>query len=146
MTLVKFEEPGLRNFNNDIDNFFNNSFINEFENKKQYFSIPPANIVESKIDFRIEIAVPGFEKSDFDINVEKNLLTISVDKTIDTNTEDEGYNLKEFSFNTFSRSFRLSDKVNKDKINAIYKNGILQLSLPKMEAAIEKPKREIKIS
>lgn len=146
MTLVKFKEPGLRNFNNDIDNFFNNSFINEFENKKQYFSIPPANIVESKIDFRIEIAVPGFEKSDFDINVEKNLLTISVDKTIDTNTEDEGYNLKEFSFNTFSRSFRLSDKVNKDKINAIYKNGILQLSLPKMEAAIEKPKREIKIS
>jgi len=145
MTLVRFNEPKVRNFNDVIDNFFNNSIINEFENQKQYFSIPPANIIESKIDFRIEIAAPGFDKSDFKMNVEKNLLTVSVENSTEENTEDEKYSLKEYAFNNFSRSFRLSNKVNSDKINAVYKNGLLQIVIPKMEEAIEKPKREIKI-
>ncbi len=146
MTLVRFNEPEVRNFNNVIDDFFNNSIINEFENQKQYFSIPPANIIESKIDFRIEIAAPGFDKSDFDINIEKNLLTISLEKSVNENSENEKFNLKEFAFNNFSRSFRLSNKVNSDKISAVYKNGLLLIVMPKMEEAIEKPKREIKIS
>ncbi|MDA3779579.1 MAG: Hsp20/alpha crystallin family protein [Bacteroidales bacterium] len=145
MTLVRFNEPKLRNFDNEVDNFFNKSFINEFENKKHFFSIPPANIIESKTDFIIEIAAPGFEKSDFEISLEKKLLTVSLDKSVDEDRENEKINLKEFSFNSFSRSFRLSSKVNDDNISAVYKNGMLQLVLPKMKEAIEKPKQEIKI-
>lgn len=122
-----------------------NEMFNEEKVCNQHFATPPANIVESKFDFSIEIAAPGFEKSDFKIDLDKNLLTISLDKTVDENAE-EKYNLKEFNFNSFNRSFRISDKINTEKINAIYKNGLLQLILPKREEAIEKPAREIKIS
>ena len=73
------------------------------------------------------------------------MLSISLDKKTDENAE-EKFNLKEFAYNSFSRSFRISDKINSEKINAIYKNGILQIILPKKEDAIEKPVREIKIS
>jgi len=108
-------------------------------------STPPANVVESKFDFRIEMAVPGFEKSDFSIDLDKKMLTISLEKNVDENTE-EKCNYKEFNYNKFSRTFRLSDKINTEMINAIYKNGLLQVVLPKKEEAIEKPARQIKIS
>jgi len=108
-------------------------------------STPPANIIESKFDFRIEMAVPGFEKSDFKINLDKKMLSISLDKNVDENTE-EKCNYKEFNYNKFSRTFRLSDKIDKENINALYKNGLLQVVLPKKEDAIEKPARQIKIS
>jgi HSP20 family protein len=122
-----------------------NKMYTEERTCNQHFAIPPANITESKFDFRIEIAAPGFEKSDFKIDLDKRLLTISLDKNVDDN-EEEKYNLKEFNFNSFSRSFRISDKIDTEKINAVYKNGLLQITLPKREEAIEKPAREIKIS
>lgn len=147
MTLVRTHRPvsqrtnGYKTFSDLVNEMFNEerAYTNHF------FAIPPANIIESKIDFRIEIAAPGFEKSDFKIDLDKKLLTISLDKPVDENTE-ENYNLKEYDFNSFSRSFRISDKIDTDKINAIYKNGLLQVTLPKREEAIEKPAREIKIS
>lgn len=148
MTLVRMSRPvshmnrthGYRTFSE-----LANEMINEERVCNQHFAIPPANIIESKFDFTIEIAAPGFEKSDFKIDLDKNLLTISLDKTVDENAE-EKYNLKEFNFNSFNRSFRISEKINTEKINAIYKNGLLQITLPKREEAIEKPAREIKIS
>ena len=130
---------------NTFADLVNEMFTEEKAYKNQFNSIPSANIIESKFDFRIEIAAPGFEKSDFKIDLDKKLLTISIDKKVDLN-EDEKFNLNEFNFNSFSRSFRLSDKINTEKINAIYKNGLLQLTLPKHEDAIEKPAREIKVS
>ena len=148
MTLVRMNQP-VSNMNRFHGYKTFDEIANEMFNKEktcnQYFANPPANIVESKFDFRIEIAAPGFEKSDFKIDLDKNLLTISLDKTVDENTE-EKYNLREFNFNSFNRSFRISDKINTEKINALYKNGLLQLILPKREEAIEKPAREIKIS
>ena len=148
MTLVRMNRPvsnmnrthGYKTFSDLANEMFNEERV-----CNQHYANPPANIIESKFDFMIEIAAPGFEKSDFKIDLDKNLLTISLDKTVDENTE-EKYNLKEFNFNSFSRSFRVSDKINTEKVNAIYKNGLLQITLPKREEAIEKPAREIKIS
>ncbi len=148
MTLVRMNRPvsymhrnGYRTFSDLVNEMFNEEKIST----NQFIVIPPANIVESKFDFRIEIAAPGFEKSDFKVDLDKNLLTISLDKSVDEN-EEEKYNSKEFNFNSFKRSFRVSDKIDSEKINAIYKNGLLQVVLPKKEEAIEKPAREIKIS
>ena len=149
MTLVRMNRPvshmnrtyGYKPFSDLVNEMFNEEKV--YTN--QFIAIPPANIIESKFDFRVEIAAPGFEKSDFKIDLDKNLLTISLEKTRDENSE-EKYNLKEFNFNSFSRSFRISDKIGTEKINAIYKNGLLQVILPKKEEAIEKPAREIKIS
>ena len=145
MTLVRMNRPvSQMNRYKSYSNLMNEIFTEE-RSCNQHFAIPPANITESKFDFRIEIAAPGFEKSDFKIDLDKRLLTISLDKTADEN-EDEKFNLKEFNFNSFNRSFRISDKIDTEKINAVYKNGLLQLTLPKREEAIEKPARDIKIS
>ena len=149
MTLVRMNRPvsqmnrthGYKTFSDLVDEMFNEEKV--YTN--QFIAIPPANIIESKFDFRVEIAAPGFEKPDFKIDLDKNLLTISLDKTVDENSE-EKFNLKEFNFNSFNRSFRISAKINTEKINAIYKNGLLQVILPKKEEAVEKPAREIKIS
>ncbi len=149
MTLVRMNRP-VSNMNRThgyktFSDLVNEMFYEEKNCSNQFIAIPPANIVESKFDFRIEIAAPGYEKSDFKINLEKNLLTISLEKSVDENSE-ESYNLKEFNFNSFNRPFRISDKIDTKKIDAIYKNGILQVVLPKKEEAVEKPAREIKIS
>ena len=149
MTLVRMNRPvshmnrahGYKTFSDLVDEMFNEEKVCT----NQFIAIPPANIIESKFDFRIEIAAPGFEKSAFKIDLDKNLLTISLDKSIDENSE-ENFNLKEFNFNSFNRSFRISDKIDTEKINALYKNGLLQITLPKREEAVEKPAREIKIS
>jgi len=149
MTLVRMNRPvshvnrtnGYKTFSDLVDEMFNE----EKNSPNQFIANPPANVIESKFDFRIEIAAPGFVKSDFKIDLDKNLLTISLDKTVDENSE-EKYNLNEFNFNSFSRSFRISAKIDTEKINAIYKNGLLQVILPKKEEAVEKPAREIKIS
>ena len=136
MTLVRTNRPTTQmNEYKTFSDLMNEMFTEERTCRNEFSSIPPANILESKFDFRIEIAAPGFEKSDFNINLDKKLLTISLDKKVDEN-EDERYNLNEFNFNSFSRSFRISDKINSDKINAIYKNGLLQVTLPKREEAI----------
>lgn len=149
MTLVRMNQPvshmnrthGYKTFSDLVDEMFNEEKISP----NQFIANPPANVIESKFDFRVEIAAPGFEKSDFKIDLNKNLLTISLDKTVDENSE-EKYNLKEFNFNSFNRSFRISAKIDTEKINAIYKNGLLQVILSKKEEAVEKPAREIKIS
>ncbi len=145
MTLIRTNRPvsQMNRYGNFSD--LMNEMLTEERSCNQHFAIPPANITESKFDFRIEIAAPGFEKSDFKIDLDKRLLTISLDKTVDEN-EDEKFNLKEFNFNSFNRSFRISEKIDTEKINAVYKNGLLQITLPKKEDAIEKPAREIKIS
>jgi len=149
MTLVRMNRPGSQvnrdsNFRTFSD-LMNDMFIEEKLGNTADCSTPPANIIESKFDFRIEIAAPGFEKSDFKIDLDKKMLTISLDKNVDESTV-EKCTYHEFNYNKFTRSFKLSNKIDSEKINAIYKNGLLQLVLPKKEEAIEKPARQIKIS
>ena len=145
MTLARMNRPvSQMNRYRNFSELMNEMFTEE-RTTNQHFAIPPANISESKFDFTIELAAPGFVKSDFKIDLDKKLLTVSLDKTIDEN-EEEKFNLKEFNFNSFNRSFRISDKIDTEKINAVYKNGLMQITLPKREETIEKPAREIKIS
>ncbi|MGM0505214.1 MAG: Hsp20/alpha crystallin family protein [Bacteroidota bacterium] len=149
MTLVKTNRPASQMYRDNrysrLSDIMNDMYTAEKLGNTTDCSAPPANIIESKFDFRIEMAVPGFEKSDFKIDLDKKMLTISLDKNVDENTE-EKCNYKEFNYNKFSRTFRLSDKIDTEKINALYKNGLLQVVLPKKEEAIEKPARQIKIS
>lgn len=98
-------------------------------------SVPAVNISENETDFTVTMAAPGLKKSDFKIDVKSNLLTISSETEKDTEQEEEGYKRKEYSYNSFSRSFTLPEQVDKDKIEANYENGILKLRIPKMEEA-----------
>ncbi|MBT8283225.1 MAG: Hsp20/alpha crystallin family protein [Muriicola sp.] len=108
-------------------------------------TLPAVNIKEDDMGFNLELAIPGKNKNDFNVEVDKDVLTISMEsKTEDEKTEDN-YTRKEFSYSSFKRSFTLPDTVNSDKIKATYEEGILSLQLPKKEEALPKPKRMIEI-
>lgn len=107
---------------------------------------PAVNIKESAEAFHTEMAVPGFSKKDFKIDVEGSYLTISADKEQETNESNERYTKKEFESKSFSRTFNLPDNVDEDKIQAIYQDGVLQLTIPKKEKSKPAPKKKINIS
>jgi HSP20 family protein len=97
--------------------------------------VPPVNVTDNKDDYTVSLAAPGLKKEDFKINMEGNMLTISSEKEENKEEKDEKYTRKEYNYSSFSRSFNLPDEVNKEKIEAVYKDGVLKLSLPKNESA-----------
>lgn len=139
----------LVNFNSGInsifDDLFNNSFSN-FVGSDFASNVPSVNISESADDFKIELAAPGLQKEDFEINVEKNTLTISAKKEKANDVNDEKITRKEFSYRTFSRSFQLPKGVESNAIVANYESGILGVVLPKKEEAKELPPRAILVN
>lgn len=123
-----------------------NWFFGETENGSRERSSVRANIVETSDDFRIELAVPGFSKSDFKINLEGRILAISGGTEDSPENKEESYIRREFSRSAFNRSFRLSSWVDSGSIEAKYENGILMVTIPKTEEAKDKPAKEIVIS
>jgi HSP20 family protein len=126
---------------NDAKFFGRNWLEKEFSQ-----SLPAVNIHESNKDFSMEFAAPGFKKEDFKVNIDNNVLTISAAKQEEKNEEGKRYTRKEFSYNSFSRAFTLPENVNADKIDARYTNGILKLSVPKLEETKALPKKEITVA
>ncbi|MGZ4033408.1 MAG: Hsp20/alpha crystallin family protein [Bacteroidia bacterium] len=108
--------------------------------------VPDANIIENGKDFKIELAAPGLERKDFHVEVNNGILTISAEKKEEKKEENENYKRREFSYNSFSRSFTLPENSVQDKIDAKYENGILHLTLPKKEVTVLKPAKQIKVA
>jgi len=111
-------------------------------NNFQATGFPKYNIIETNDQYQLELAVPGYNKEDFQINLNDKSLTIKV--TIEI-TQEEKYLKKEFGKCDFEKKFNLSNKINAEKIEASYENGILSLSLPKKEEARVKPPKLIEI-
>lgn len=146
MALVKTNVPTLSSMVQDLlKNDFTNWTNNNFSNTNT--TIPAVNIIESKDDYRVEMAAPGMKKSDFNIELKDNVLTISSDHRQGERNEDGHYLRREFSYQSFHRSFNLnSDVIDQSKIKATYQNGVLRLALPKREEAKPKPPRKIAVN
>ena len=133
-----------------FDDFFNRDIFNwglsNFSNTNT--TIPGVNIKETADNFEVEVAAPGMSKKDFKIELDGNALTISSEKTNrQEDKEDEKYTRKEFSYQSFYRTFTLpKEVVDVDKIEAKYDNGLLHLLIPKKEEAKQKPPKLIQIS
>ncbi|MEO6454014.1 MAG: Hsp20/alpha crystallin family protein [Ginsengibacter sp.] len=131
------------------DNFLNRDVFNWGNNfTNNAFSTPSVNIKETAESFEVELAAPGMEKKDFKIELDGNTLSISSEKQ-DQREEKEGeiYTRKEFSYQSFYRTFHLpKDVVDAEKIRAKYENGLLNLTIPKKEEAKQKPARLININ
>ncbi len=126
----------LRPFNpyRPFEQFFNNEMAN-FWSGDNFLETPAFNIIEGNDRYVIELAAPGLDKDDFNIEIKDQILTIKVQKeeskdaeTTDNNTK---YIKREFSFNQFSRSFTLDKTIAQNDIEATYDNGILRVSLKK---------------
>ena len=108
-------------------------------------TLPRVNIGENNDEFKIEVAAPGMKKEDFKVNYDNGKLVISSDFN-ETVEEGERYTLREFSYQSFQRSFDISrEMVDGDKINASYEDGILCITIPKREEIKPRPPREISI-
>ena len=105
-------------------------------------TLPKVNIIEDDNGYKIELAVPGFEKNDFNIEVDDDVISISLEKEIDATTT---YNKREFNFGSFKRAFNLPESAHSAKISANYKSGILNILIPKKEEAKPIPSRIIKV-
>ena len=108
-------------------------------------SVPAVNIKNKDGHYLIEVAAPGFDKEDFIIEFENGVLLILAQNQVkDESDEKEGYSYREFGNSKFQRSFNIpADRVDTEKINAVYRAGILTLNIPKIEK--EKSKRSIEI-
>lgn len=108
--------------------------------------IPQTNVVEEEKEFKIELSVPGLKKEDFKIEVDNGTLTVSCEKEEETTDKSRKYRVREYSYNSFSRSFQLPDNIKEEDINAKYEDGVLCLTVPKKELTTSKPKKAIKVS
>jgi len=140
MTHVKFgRRPFDKSFNSLVDDLFSElPVLYRNETDKVFKGFAPVNIKESDKGYNLEVIAPGFEKSDFKVNVDQDVLTVSADKKQEANenTEDakaEKQVRREYSFRSFKRSFTLDEKIDANGIEAKYTNGVLVLNLPKKE-------------
>ena len=120
-----------------FEDFFNKPLLDLFDGgfSSRLKNVPAVNITERKDDYLVSMAAPGLKKEDFKIDVEGNLLTISSETEEQKEEKEERYTRQEYSYSSFERSFTLPDDINKDKIDAHYKDGVLELILPKKEEA-----------
>jgi HSP20 family protein len=122
-----------------MEKFFN-APLDEFFNFGKAMNVPAVNISETEKEFKLTMAVPGLEKSDFRVEAFENLLTISAEKEKEEKDEKSGrYNRREYNYTSWSRTFTLPDYVDASHIEANYEKGELKISLPKTEVA--KPKK-----
>jgi len=143
MSLVRFSNqyPSL------FDHFLNNDLFNWSNRNYSDTTLPSVNIKEDSEGYEVEVAAPGFGKEDFKIELNNNVLTISSEKQEDNETkEGQSFTRREFSYQSFNRSFALPTTVESDKITAKYNNGILKISIPKKEEVKPKPLKLIEIN
>ena len=119
---------------NWLPSIFNDFFDNDWMVKANA-TAPAINVVESEKDYKVEVAVPGMTKNDFNIHLgEDNELVISMEKKSENNEKDKEnkkYLRREFSYSKFQQSLYLPDNVDKDKISANVADGVLTIDLPK---------------
>ena len=122
----------LPSFVNDFFKPWNDWFDNGFE---KTLSVPAVNITEKKDQYNVSVAAPGMKKDDFKIDLEGDMLTISAEREETTEEKNKQYNRREYNYSSFTRSFTLPEEVKRDKIEAKYEDGVLNLVLPKSEIA-----------
>jgi len=128
-------------FTRELFNWGNSNFSNTST------TIPSVNIRETDETFEVEVAAPGMEKKDFNITLDGTLLTISSQKEQRSENKEDNYTRREFSYQSFQRSFELPKQVvDEESINARYDNGLLHITIPKREEAKRKAPRMIEIA
>jgi len=137
MTLVKFNADQKRKnglmpgFTDVFDSIFNDTFLSD----RMVARVPAVNVSETNSDYQIELAAPGLTKDDFKLKLERDVLSISVEQSQQNQQQERNYTKREYSYNSFVRSFTLPDSADENGVEAKYEEGILRISIPKREDA-----------
>lgn len=137
-----------------LSEFFDSSLIGKdlFDLDSDFFpsrlgiNVPTANITETPKEYKLELAAPGLERKDFNVEVDDHTLKISAEKEEEKKEKDGKYSRREYSFNSFSRSFTLPDDVKEGSIDARYENGVLKISIPKVKETEAKPAVKVAVA
>jgi len=126
----------------DSDKLFGKNWLETFKGPE----MPAANVIENEKEFQIDLAAPGLDKKDFQIEISNGILHIAAEKKEEKKEEKGNYMRREFSYSSFERSFQLPDSVKADDIKSKYGDGILHVTLPKKETAKNAPKKVIPVA
>jgi HSP20 family protein len=110
---------------------------------------PAVNVKETNDSYKIDVAAPGMKRDDFKVELDNNVLTISVDREEkhEEQNENSAFTRQEFNYQSFQRSFTLPEnKVEGEKITARYTDGILHITVPKKDEVKTKPVKQIAIA
>ena len=142
MGLIKYNTNDYRptNFRSLVDQFFNQDFSG---GSVSSFS-PKVDIAETESEFEIQLHVPGMNKSDFNIDLNKDQITISGERKMEKENKGKNFHSVESYYGNFNRTFYLPDVINKDKVDASYVDGILTITLPKDEKKVTKKQIAVK--
>jgi len=147
MTLAKFNDwnnqavaHNFYNFSDLMSDFFGNEGYCD-----DYNAIPGANISEDENKYQIELAIPGLEKKDIKVEIDKDILKVRHESSEKKENIKNKYSRREFRYNGFTRTFVIPESVDDSKMKAKYENGILMLELPKKPISEIEQKREIRI-
>jgi HSP20 family protein len=146
MTLVKFNPANKNNgsllpgFNDVFDSIFNDNFFND----RMVTRVPAANISETGDHYHVELAAPGLKKEDFKLSLDRNVLSVSVERHNEQENVQKNYSKREYSYSSFVRSFTLPESANAENIEAAYTDGVLKIDIAKREEA-KTVRRQIEI-
>ncbi len=134
MNLIRYQ-PAALDLVDNVSRWFDDMFV-DFPTGRS--SIPAVDVRETEAEYLMEVDLPGLSEKDIEVKLDNSLLTISSKKEEKKEETKNGYLMRERRATSFCRSFVLPEEVDKEKIGAEFKNGVLQLSFPKVPAA--KPK------
>ena len=131
MTLVTWQQEDTLSRFFDTNRFFNAQPI-QWQTETEAV-LPKVNVTETDNFFYLEAETPGMQDKDIGIEVHNGELTIKGHTANNSDKEKENYHIREFTSQSFERSFRLSDRVDTEQVSAKIKNGVLKVDLPKNE-------------
>ena len=136
MVTRELSRPGRRllpsvfeDFFRPMDEFFDRGF------GSRTFTVPAVNVLEDTDEYKLFFAVPGMKKNDFKIDIDGNMIAVSAEVEEKREETKDEFTREEYNFSSFTRTFTLPEEVNREKIEAMYTDGILKLILPKKEEA-----------
>ena len=135
MTLIKWTpKRNMFNIFNEVEQMMHQTFGHSYENGSRGLSYSPlVNVSETESDYLIIMDVPGVKKKDVDVNLSTGILTVSGERKISENSDENNRIWHETTYGAFSRSFELTSDIVEDKIKANFKNGVLNITIPKAE-------------
>ncbi|MFK2819281.1 Hsp20/alpha crystallin family protein [Flavobacteriaceae sp. LMIT009] len=147
MTLTKFKNRRFPWFSSEFSNFLGeDDFFNDRFWLRKVQNEPAMNIKETETEYQVELAAPGLSKEDFEIFIDNGYLNIYAEKKTETESQEDNYTRKEFSYNSFKRSLMLPENVKEDDIKVTYDKGVLKFNLIKVEKTMEgMPTKRIEI-
>jgi len=128
----------LTGFRSELDRFFDNFFSGEEEETSLYRFTPSVDIEEGEKAYHVTAELPGVKKDDVKVTVKDNVLTINGEKKQKKEEKGKEYHRTERAYGSFQRCFRLPEMVDQENINAEFKDGMLEISIPKKEEAVSK--------